>query len=331
MARGRARFEVSRARRPCRTTPDVCEDDAVPPTIRRALPDELDAVGRLTVDAYVSGGGVIDPASPYLSFLSDAVARLRRAGLGRGRRQGCGRHRDLRGTGVGPGRGLRAGEAEIRTLAVDPAASGEGIGEALDPQGNRPGPGARVRRRHPLVLDDDARGPPALRATRVRAASRPRLVAGARHPAHHLRPDRWRPSVRWPAAAPRTSCRRAGSTLDTGRRGPPTAATMARPSPVEPPLRGCGRRRPRAKRSKTWGSRSAGMPGPSSATERRTSGPSGRMQVTTRVPGGRVGAGVGEQVGQDLVQPAGHVPGHRRGPRAGPAPSGGRARRRGRR
>ena len=46
----------------------------MPLTIRPALPDELDAVGRLTVDAYVSGG-VIHSASPYLSFLSDAVAR----------------------------------------------------------------------------------------------------------------------------------------------------------------------------------------------------------------------------------------------------------------
>ena len=46
----------------------------MPPTIRRALPDELDAVGQLTVDAYV-GGGVIPPDAPYLTFLGDAVHR----------------------------------------------------------------------------------------------------------------------------------------------------------------------------------------------------------------------------------------------------------------
>ena len=100
-------------------------------TIRRALPDELDAVGRLTVDAYVSGG-VIDPASPYLSFLSDAVSRASDAQVWVALDD-----RGVVGTAtyVEPGSALaevsRPGEAEIRTLAVDPAASGEGIGEAL--------------------------------------------------------------------------------------------------------------------------------------------------------------------------------------------------------
>ena len=46
----------------------------MPPTIRRARPDELDAVGRLTVDAYV-GGGVIPADAPYLQFLGDAAHR----------------------------------------------------------------------------------------------------------------------------------------------------------------------------------------------------------------------------------------------------------------
>jgi ribosomal protein S18 acetylase RimI-like enzyme len=103
----------------------------VPLTIRPALPDELDAVGRLTVDAYVSGG-VIDPASPYLSFLSDAVSRASDAQVWVAV--------DERGvigtvTYVEPGSPLAEvsgpGEAEIRTLAVDPAAGGQGIGEAL--------------------------------------------------------------------------------------------------------------------------------------------------------------------------------------------------------
>lgn len=100
-------------------------------TIRPALPDELDAVGRLTVDAYVSGG-VIDPGSPYLSFLSDAVARARGAQVWVALDEG-----DVVGTVtfVEPGSPLaeiaRPGEAEIRTLAVDPASAGRGIGEAL--------------------------------------------------------------------------------------------------------------------------------------------------------------------------------------------------------
>ena len=42
--------------------------------IRRARPDELDAVGQLTVDAYVSGG-VIPADAPYLDFLGDAHSR----------------------------------------------------------------------------------------------------------------------------------------------------------------------------------------------------------------------------------------------------------------
>jgi len=103
----------------------------VTPTIRRALPDELDAVGQLTVDAYV-GGGVIPADAPYLKFLGDAAHRDAEAELwvavdGRG----------VVGTAtfVEPGSALceiaRDGEAEIRSLAVAPPASGEGIGEAL--------------------------------------------------------------------------------------------------------------------------------------------------------------------------------------------------------
>ena len=46
----------------------------MPPTIRRASPAELDAVGRLTVEAYV-GAGVIPADAPYLQFLGDAGHR----------------------------------------------------------------------------------------------------------------------------------------------------------------------------------------------------------------------------------------------------------------
>lgn len=99
--------------------------------IRRARPDELEAVGRLTVEAYV-GAGVIPADAEYLEFLGDAVHRDAEAELWVAV--------DERGvvgtvTYVEPGSRLaeisRAGEAEMRTLAVAPAATGQGVGEAL--------------------------------------------------------------------------------------------------------------------------------------------------------------------------------------------------------
>ena len=99
--------------------------------IRRAHPDELDAVGRLTVHAYVAGG-VIPPDAAYLAFLGDAGHRDTAAELWVST--------DERGvvgtvTFVEPGSPLCEiagdGEAEMRSLAVVPTASGEGIGEAL--------------------------------------------------------------------------------------------------------------------------------------------------------------------------------------------------------
>ena len=104
---------------------------ASPPVIRRVRPDELDAVGRLTVDAYVEGG-VIPADAPYLAFLGDAERRAAEADL-----WVAVDHRGVVGTVtfVESGSPLaevsRVGEAEIRSLAVDPTASGEGIGEAL--------------------------------------------------------------------------------------------------------------------------------------------------------------------------------------------------------
>ncbi len=101
------------------------------PDIRRARPDELDAVGRLTVEAYV-GGGAIPADAAYLQFLGDAAHRNAEAELWVAV--------DRRGvvgtvTFVEPVSALceiaRDGEAELRSLAVAPGASGEGIGEAL--------------------------------------------------------------------------------------------------------------------------------------------------------------------------------------------------------
>ena len=101
------------------------------PVIRRARTHELEAVGRLTVEAYV-GNGVIAPDAHYLEFLGDAVRRDAEAEVWVAV--------DERGvvgtvTFVEPGSSLsevaRDGEAEMRSLAVAPAASGQGIGEAL--------------------------------------------------------------------------------------------------------------------------------------------------------------------------------------------------------
>ena len=103
-----------------------------PPVIRRARADELDAVGRLTVDAYV-GAGVISPDATYLDFLGDAAHRDAEAELW----VAVDEDRGVLGTVtfVGTGSALsevaRDGEAEIRSLAVAPVAMGEGIGEAL--------------------------------------------------------------------------------------------------------------------------------------------------------------------------------------------------------
>lgn len=70
-------------------------------------------MGRLTVDAYVSGG-VIESGSPYLSFL--ATKRGPRTP-----RWVAADDRGIVGTvTITVGRAARQGEAEIRTLAVAP-------------------------------------------------------------------------------------------------------------------------------------------------------------------------------------------------------------------
>ncbi len=100
-------------------------------TIRRARPEELEPVGQLTVQAYV-GAGVIPSDAPYIEFLGDAEHRDAHAELWVAV--------DERGvvgtvTYVESGSQLaeisRPGEAEMRSLAVAPAATGEGVGEAL--------------------------------------------------------------------------------------------------------------------------------------------------------------------------------------------------------
>ena len=101
-------------------------------TIREARSDELEAVGALTVDAYVADGRItVD--DPYTERLRDAAARARDAAL----LVAIAPDGTLLGTAtyVPPGTPFAelgaVGEAEIRMLAVSPAARGGGVGRLL--------------------------------------------------------------------------------------------------------------------------------------------------------------------------------------------------------
>jgi ribosomal protein S18 acetylase RimI-like enzyme len=100
--------------------------------IRRAEPREYDLVGDLTVAAYVADG-LSSVESDYVDVLQDAASRGEKAELwvavdDEGRVLAC-------VTFSSPGSPYREisrpGEGEFRMLAVDPAARGRGIGEAL--------------------------------------------------------------------------------------------------------------------------------------------------------------------------------------------------------
>ena len=101
-------------------------------SIRRAEPDEYVAVGELTVQAYLTNGGM-SADDPYYEVLRDAAARDAGAELWVAA--------DADGTLLGtvtwcpvgsPYRELGgAGEGEFRSLAVAPEARGRGVGEAL--------------------------------------------------------------------------------------------------------------------------------------------------------------------------------------------------------
>jgi ribosomal protein S18 acetylase RimI-like enzyme len=102
-----------------------------PVVVRPARPGELAAVGRLTVLAY---GEFIPAASPYRQRLADAADRAANASLLVAVDADSVR---LLGTatlvvGNGPYAELAGpGEAELRMLAVDPAARRRGVGAAL--------------------------------------------------------------------------------------------------------------------------------------------------------------------------------------------------------
>lgn len=100
--------------------------------MRAARPDELDQVGRLTLEAYVADGHA-NPADSYASELADASRRARDAEL----LVAVDPDGMLLGTVMvcRPGSPLaevsRPGELEFRMLGVMPEARGRGVGQAL--------------------------------------------------------------------------------------------------------------------------------------------------------------------------------------------------------
>lgn len=101
--------------------------------LRRAQPDELAAVGALTLQAY-SADGYVTADEPYASELSGAAQRAAEADLMVAADRGT---NELQGTvtfcleGSPYAEISRPGEAEFRMLAVAPAARGRGVGLAL--------------------------------------------------------------------------------------------------------------------------------------------------------------------------------------------------------
>ncbi|HEV8651744.1 MAG TPA: GNAT family N-acetyltransferase [Actinomycetes bacterium] len=101
-----------------------------PVRVRPARPEELDAVGRLTVAAYAAD---VPPGSTYAQHLADAGGRARHARL----LVAVDPEERLLGTAtlvVGGGRWAELagpGDAELRMLGVDRAARRRGVGEAL--------------------------------------------------------------------------------------------------------------------------------------------------------------------------------------------------------
>lgn len=100
-------------------------------TVRPARPDELAAVGELTLAAYAADSGMTRE-HPYAASLLDAGARLRDAELLVAEQDGA-----VVGTVtyVRPGTPFAEvggeGEAEVRMLAVSPSARGAGVGRVL--------------------------------------------------------------------------------------------------------------------------------------------------------------------------------------------------------
>ena len=98
--------------------------------IRLARPEDLSAVGEVTVAAYADF--TLGPSDPYIRRLRDAAARAEQAELWLAEDDGA-----VLGTvTVCPPGSVwreisRPGEGEFRMLAVAPQARGHGVGEAL--------------------------------------------------------------------------------------------------------------------------------------------------------------------------------------------------------
>jgi ribosomal protein S18 acetylase RimI-like enzyme len=98
--------------------------------IRLAGPEDLDAIGEVTVAAYADF--TLGPSDPYVARLRDAAARHQQAELWLAEDDGA-----VLGTvTVCPPGSVwreisRPDEGEFRMLAVSPAARGRGVGEAL--------------------------------------------------------------------------------------------------------------------------------------------------------------------------------------------------------
>ncbi|MEU1016959.1 GNAT family N-acetyltransferase [Streptomyces sp. NPDC005898] len=102
-------------------------------TIRPAHPDEYEALGALTAQAYLADGHLDFGADdPYLAVLRDVAARAAAAEVlvaaADGKALGCVTYVPSGGPMADI---ARTGEAEIRMLAVSPEARGRGVGETL--------------------------------------------------------------------------------------------------------------------------------------------------------------------------------------------------------
>ncbi|UFQ17956.1 MULTISPECIES: GNAT family N-acetyltransferase [Streptomyces] len=102
-------------------------------TIRRALPEEYEALGALTAQAYLDGGHLdFGEDDPYLAVLRDVPGRAAHAEILVAEVAG----KVLGGVTYVPSGGpmadiAGANDAEIRMLAVSAEARGRGAGEAL--------------------------------------------------------------------------------------------------------------------------------------------------------------------------------------------------------
>lgn len=105
-------------------------------TIRPARPEEYPALGDLTGQAYLGDGHLTDPGDPYLGVLRDVAGRAARAEVLVAVADGTPDAAVLGCVTFVPAPGpmsdiAREGQAEIRMLAVSPAARGRGAGETL--------------------------------------------------------------------------------------------------------------------------------------------------------------------------------------------------------